>query len=106
MHEGAAVPSWVLLAYLVAGICFIIALRGLSSPSTSQRGNRFGMIGMLIAVLTTFATNVPFVSGASLAEVLTHEPRRLAPFGILAASAVGAVIGLTTAKRIQMTAMP
>ena len=50
-----SVPSWVLLAYLVAGVCFIIALRGLSSPTTSQRGNRAGMIGMAIAVVTTLA---------------------------------------------------
>jgi H+-translocating NAD(P) transhydrogenase subunit beta len=101
-----AVNPWVALAYLVAGVCFIIALRGLSSPSTSQRGNRFGMIGMLIAVLTTFATNVPLVRVGSLAEVFTHEPDLLAPFEILAAISVGAVVGLITARRIQMTAMP
>ena len=54
MHEAlAATPAWVLLAYLVAGVLFILALRGLSSPETSQQGNRFGMIGMLIAVVTT-----------------------------------------------------
>ena len=51
-----AVNPWVALAYLVAGVCFIIALRGLSSPSTSRRGNRFGMVGMLIAVATTLIT--------------------------------------------------
>ena len=39
-------PAWVLLAYLIAGICFILALRGLSSPVSSRRGNRFGMFGM------------------------------------------------------------
>ena len=49
----AATPAWVLLAYLVAGVLFILALRGLSSPETSQQGNRYGMIGMLIAVATT-----------------------------------------------------
>src|SRR3990170_2485280 len=57
MHDAAAVPAWVLIAYLVAGICFILALRGLSSPSTSQRGNRAGMIGMAIAVATTLAVH-------------------------------------------------
>ncbi len=36
MHEAAAVPSWVLLAYLIAGVCFIIALRGLSSPTSAS----------------------------------------------------------------------
>ncbi|MCY7281216.1 MAG: NAD(P)(+) transhydrogenase (Re/Si-specific) subunit beta, partial [Sphingomonas bacterium] len=53
MEAAAATPAWVLIAYLIAGICFIVALRGLSSPVSSQRGNRFGMIGMAIAVVTT-----------------------------------------------------
>jgi H+-translocating NAD(P) transhydrogenase subunit beta len=90
MTEAAhAQPAWVLFAYLVAGICFILALRGLSSPSTSQRGNRLGMIGMGLAVATTLA-----LSGiASLPE-------------ILAAIGLGAVIGIVTARRIAMTAMP
>ena len=81
--------SWVALAYLVAGGCFILALRGLSSPVTSQRGNRLGMIGMAIAVLTTLLTHAI----ASLGEILI-------------AIAVGGGIGLVTARRIQMTAMP
>ena len=57
MHEAAATPAWVLIAYLVAGICFILALRGLSSPESSRRGNRLGMAGMAIAVVTTLAIN-------------------------------------------------
>ena len=44
--EAHDTPSWVLIAYLVAGVCFILALRGLSSPESSRRGNRAGMIGM------------------------------------------------------------
>ncbi len=59
MHEAAAIPSWVLLAYLISGICFILALRGLSSPASSQRGNRAGMIGMAIAVVTTLYFHAP-----------------------------------------------
>ena len=47
------------LLYLVSGILFILALRGLSSPATSRQGNRFGMIGMAIAVLTTLALRPP-----------------------------------------------
>jgi NAD(P) transhydrogenase subunit beta len=47
------------LLYLVAGVLFILALRGLSHPTTSQQGNRFGMIGMGIAVLTTLALSPP-----------------------------------------------
>ena len=57
MHEAVATPSWVLIAYLVAGVCFILALRGLSSPESSRRGNRLGMLGMLIAVGTTLVTH-------------------------------------------------
>ena len=48
MHEAAATPAWVLLAYLIAGVCFILALRGLSGPESSRRGNYIGMVGMAI----------------------------------------------------------
>ncbi len=89
MHEVATVPAWVALAYLFSGACFILALRGLSSPATSQRGNRLGMIGMGVAVATTLAIH----EIASLPE-------------ILAAILVGGGIGLVIARRIQMTAMP
>ncbi len=57
MEAAHSTPSWVLLAYLVAGVCFILALRGLSSPASSQRGNRAGMLGMAIAVVTTLAVH-------------------------------------------------
>ncbi|HVM37056.1 MAG TPA: NAD(P)(+) transhydrogenase (Re/Si-specific) subunit beta, partial [Sphingomicrobium sp.] len=80
---------WVLIAYLVAGVCFILALRGLSSPTSSQRGNRAGMIGMAIAVVTTLAIH-------DIASILE----------IAIAIAIGGGIGLATARRIQMTAMP
>src|SRR6187399_1222219 len=89
MHETAAIPAWVMLAYLVAGVCFILALRGLSSPESSRRGNRFGMFGMAIAVTTTLVTS----EIASLWEI-----------GI--AIAIGGAIGFFVARRIQMTAMP
>ena len=89
MHEAAATPAWVLIAYLVAGICFILALRGLSSPESSRRGNRAGMLGMAIAVVTTLAT---------------HEIAALWEIGV--AILIGGTIGLGTARRIQMTAMP
>ena len=89
MHEAAAQPSWVLLAYLIAGVCFILALRGLSSPESSRRGNFTGMLGMAIAVGTTLAiheiASLPEIAGAML---------------------VGGGIGLITARKIQMTAMP
>ena len=84
----ATTPAWVALAYLVAGVLFILALRGLSSPETSQQGNRFGMIGMLIAVVTT---------------LIVHEVGL--PL-IVGAVAIGGGIGFVIARRIAMTAMP
>src|SRR5438045_3444638 len=90
MVEAAhAQPAWVLLAYLAAGVCFILALRGLSNPESSRRGNYTGMAGMAIAVATTLAIH----DIASLPE-------------IVGAMIVGGGIGLVTARRIQMTAMP
>ncbi len=86
--EHASSP-WVGLAYLVAGVLFIMALRGLSSPGTSRAGNRYGMIGMTIAVATTLVTH----SIASLPEIAL-------------AIAIGGGIGFIIARRIQMTAMP
>jgi H+-translocating NAD(P) transhydrogenase subunit beta len=89
MPEVGPQPASVGLAYLIAGACFILALRGLSSPATSQRGNRFGMIGMVIAIGTTLA----LIHVASL-------------FEIMIAIGIGAAIGLVTARRIAMTDMP
>jgi len=80
------------LAYLVSGVLFIMALRGLSSPETARRGNYFGMTGMAIAVLTTL-----FVSGP-----LDITSLLLIGLGL----AVGGGIGAFAAKRIAMTAMP
>ena len=60
--EHLATPAWAMLAYLASGVLFILALRGLSSPSTSQRGNRYGMIGMLLAVVTTLVTHFPMAA--------------------------------------------
>jgi NAD(P) transhydrogenase subunit beta len=90
MGEAAHVtPAWVLIAYLVAGVCFILALRGLSSPESSRRGNRTGMIGMAIAIGTTLATHA-----------LATVPE------IVGAMVIGGGVGLVTARKIQMTAMP
>jgi len=88
MHELAATPAWASLAYLISGVLFILALRGLSSPASSRRGNRFGMIGMLLAVATTLVLH-----GTGLVEIAV-------------AIAVGGGIGFVIAKRIEMTAMP
>ncbi len=80
------------LLYLVAGVLFILALRGLSSPETARQGNRFGIYGMGIAAGTTFLYQPP--SGFS------------SFFWVLAAIGTGAVIGIWRARTIQMTAMP
>jgi NAD(P) transhydrogenase subunit beta len=89
MHEAVAMNPWAALAYLVAGVCFILALRGLSSPASSRRGNRLGMAGMALAVATTLVTHAV----ASLPEILI-------------AMAIGGAIGIVTARRIKMTDMP
>ncbi|UVO52892.1 NAD(P)(+) transhydrogenase (Re/Si-specific) subunit beta [Sphingomonas sp. SUN039] len=110
--EHVAVPAWVSIAYLVSGILFILALRGLSSPSTSQAGNRYGMIGMAIAVVTTLVTHVPYLAGECVPRAGEYgcEPAPLLDVitlgQILAAIAIGAVIGIVTARRIKMTDMP
>ena len=109
MEHAASVPAWVLVAYLISGICFILALRGLSSPSTSQRGNRLGVIGMAIAVVTTVITHFPAADNPNPAAVefgLQKMPDIVTAAGILAAILIGGGIGLVTARRIQMTAMP
>ncbi|GLS45332.1 NAD(P)(+) transhydrogenase (Re/Si-specific) subunit beta [Methylobacterium brachythecii] len=80
------------LLYIVAGVMFIMALRGLSHPTTSRQGNYYGMAGMALAVLTTLVGHPP--SGAS------------AWFLVLLALAIGGGIGAVIAKRVPMTSMP
>lgn len=87
--SSIASSPWVALSYLVSGVLFILALRGLSSPATSRAGNRYGMLGMTLAVVTTLLTH----GIASLAE-------------IAGALALGGGIGFVIARRIKMTDMP
>ena len=101
---GAPVNPWVALAYLAAGVFFILALRGLSSPTTSRTGNRFGMVGMLIAVVTTLVTHMPEKAGDLANSYVGPDFASLGE--ILVAIAIGAIIGITIARRIAMTAMP
>lgn len=79
--------NMVALAYLVASVFFILALKGLSSPESARRGNLFGMVGMAIAVATTLTLtqNWPLILGCIV---------------------VGGIIGALVAQRVQMTAMP
>src|SRR5260221_10277482 len=79
------------IAYLIASVCFIMALRGLSSPVSAQSGNRFGMAGMVIAIATTLA--LPGMVALSYPEILA---------GIV----VGGGIGTLIARTIKMTALP
>src|SRR6476660_5240972 len=78
--------------YLVAGVLFILSLRGLSSPASSRQGNLFGMIGMAIAVATTLANHPP---ADGLAWVL-----------VIVGIAIGGAIGAVIARRVPMTSMP
>ena len=77
------------IAYLIAAICFIMALKGLSSPTSARSGNVIGIVGMVIAVVTTLA-----------------DPGVLSYVDILAAMVVGGAIGTVVARRVQMAAMP
>ncbi len=89
----------IALLYLVASVCFIQALKGLSHPTTSIRGNLFGMIGMTIAVLTT----VGLIHGQ--AQTLdVNFTNGLA--WVLGALVVGGGAGTIMAKRVEMTKMP
>jgi NAD(P) transhydrogenase subunit beta len=80
-------PNVVALTYLVASVLFILALKGLSGPTTARRGNRFGIAGMALAVLTTL--------------LITRRVDLT-----LAALAIGGAIGWLVARRVQMTQMP
>jgi NAD(P) transhydrogenase subunit beta len=80
------------ILYLVSGVLFILALRGLSSPATSRQGNIFGMAGMAIAILTTLFYRMPTTFSSWLL--------------VIAGIAIGGGIGAWRARTVQMTAMP
>ena len=82
-------PGWTALFYLAASVCFILALKGLSSPRTARRGNAIGAAGALLAVVTVF-----------LSAKLENIPL------IIAAIAVGSAVAVPVARRVQMTQMP
>ena len=84
-------PSLASLAYLVSAVLFVLALRGLSNPTTSRQGNMFGMVGMGIAIGATLLQRGMSGTGFAL---------------ILVAIIIGGGIGVTVARRIQMTALP
>jgi len=84
-------PDQVALWYLVASVFFILALKGLSHPSTARRGNVFGMTGMAIAVIVTLALVYSHTGNVAM---------------ILIGIAVGGGVGAVIARRVQMTQMP
>jgi H+-translocating NAD(P) transhydrogenase subunit beta len=81
--------NWTALGYLVAAVCFILALKGLSSPKSARRGNQIGAFGAVLAVLVAF-----------FSEDLKHIPL------ILLAIAVGTALGVPAARLVAMTQMP
>jgi len=85
-------PNTAALLYLVAGVLFILALRGLSSPETSRQGNLFGMIGMAIAIVVTLASHPP----ASVFSWIL----------VIVGLGIGGGVGAVIARRVPMTSMP
>ena len=79
------------LLYLISGAMFILALRGLSSPETSRKGNLFGIFGMVLAISVTFLLTDTYFNSFVL---------------IICALAIGGFIGAIIAYKISMTAMP
>ena len=86
----------VVLLYLVASVCFIQALKGLSHPTTSRLGNLFGMVGMAIAALTT----------VGLIYKLAGQSATTGMLYVIGGVAVGGTLGAVMAKRVEMTKMP
>jgi NAD(P) transhydrogenase subunit beta len=82
-------PEWAAILYLIAAVCFILALKGLSSPKTARRGNLVGAFGALVALVTVFLSmeidNLPWILGTI---------------------AVGSAIAAPVSRRVQMTQMP
>ena len=85
-------PNLAALLYLVSGVLFILALRGLSNPETARQGNNFGMAGMALAIVTSLAVVSPHMGTTWLM--------------IIGGLGIGGAIGAITARRIAMTAMP
>lgn len=96
MENLAQYADW---AYLVGAVLFILALRGLSSPSSAIMGNRYGMIGMTLAIVATFAV----VANLGNATGMDIKPGYVLIFGAMIA---GAAIGMYRAKTVPMTQMP
>jgi NAD(P) transhydrogenase subunit beta len=111
-------------SYIIAGLAFILALAGLSKHETAKRGNAFGIVGMAIALIFTILGTVLLVTGDKLTDaelevaeffklpteggraILFEAAPAWAIIAILVPMAVGAVIGIVLARRVEMTGMP
>ena len=92
------------LAYLAASLLFILSLRGLSTQESAQRGNRYGIIGMLVAVIITAAA---LLLPADITDMSSMPHPDLTVVGVLiAALALGGWVGAALAGRVAMTSMP
>ncbi|MDB5776390.1 MAG: transhydrogenase beta subunit [Herbaspirillum sp.] len=92
----------VTLLYLIASVCFIQALKGLSHPSSARRGNGFGMIGMAIAVVTTIVLMIKLKGEIAV----NGGGAGLGFWLVLGGVVIGGGVGATLAKRVEMTKMP
>ena len=99
MNMAFVSMNLVTMLYLIASVCFIQALKGLSHPSTARRGNTFGMTGMAIATLTTIMLMIKLQQEAA-------SGTGLGMWGVLVGVVAGGVIGATLARRVEMTKMP
>jgi NAD(P) transhydrogenase subunit beta len=83
------IATWAQIGYLISAVCFIVALKALSSPKSARSGNLLGAAGAVLAVIITFAA---------------YKPDHLVP--IIIALAIGTVAGVVGSRRVQMTHMP
>jgi NAD(P) transhydrogenase subunit beta len=93
------VSGEITLIYVVAAICFILALKGLSSPTTARSGNIIGIVGMIIAIVTTLF----YVATSSIPDI---NPNTTTYVLIIAGMVIGGGIGTAIALRIEMKSMP
>jgi NAD(P) transhydrogenase subunit beta len=99
MNMAFVSMNLVTMLYLIASVCFIQALKGLSHPSTARRGNSFGMTGMAIAAVTTIVLIIKLQQEAAAGS-------GMGLWLVLGGVVVGGAIGATLAKRVEMTKMP
>ncbi|HWA83692.1 MAG TPA: NAD(P)(+) transhydrogenase (Re/Si-specific) subunit beta [Fimbriimonadaceae bacterium] len=101
---GESLLNWADLGYLIAAICFIMALKLMNSPVTARKGNWISVVGMLFAIGVTFI--YPMESGAHTGEPISTSMPALNLSLMLGAVAVGTIFSVVLARKIAMTSMP